>query len=180
MPLDSFELYRMGMNYNGDLPNDRSPEKDTKEFFSLMNTKTEFVKKASELYPDAEQMAWIDFGILKIARNTERFIKRLQKIHDMPHSKIMIPGCWAQGLPMDVNAIQWRFCGGFLLIPKQFIDEFFQHSKNVLRDFCTMPQYKLTWETNVWYIIEVYAEQHNIKWYFADHDDSMILNMPLS
>lgn len=180
MPLNSFELYRIGMNYNRDLPDSRTPEKDTKEFFSLMNTKIEFVKKASELYPDVEQFSWIDFGILKIVRNTDRFIKRLQKIDESSYSKIMIPGCWAQGLPMDVNAIQWRFCGGFLLIPKQFIPEFFQHSKNVLNDFCTMSQYKLTWETNVWYIIEVYAEQHNIEWYYADHDDSMILNMPIS
>jgi hypothetical protein len=65
-------------------------------------------------------------------------------------------------------------------MPVQHVDRFFEHSKGVLRDFCTMAQYKLTWETNVWTIIEMCAEKDNIDWYFADHNDTMIMNIDLA
>ena len=42
-----------------------------------------------------------------------------------------------------------------------------------------MPQYRLTWETNVWTVIETCAEKENIDWYFADHNDTMIMNIDL-
>ena len=38
-----------------------------------------------------------------------------------------------------------------------------------------MSMYKLTWETNIWTIIECCAEKENIDWYFADHNDTMII-----
>jgi len=40
-----------------------------------------------------------------------------------------------------------------------------------------MDFYKLTWETNVWSTIEICAELGNIQWYFADHDDTIVLNI---
>ena len=40
-----------------------------------------------------------------------------------------------------------------------------------------MDFYKLTWETNVWSTIEFCAEHKNIVWYFADHDDSIVLHI---
>ena len=57
---------------------------------------------------------------------------------------------------------------------------FYDHSKNVLTDFCTMPIYKLTWETNVWSVIEYCAERDHMVWYAADHNDSMIMNAPVN
>lgn len=177
LELLSCELYQMGMAYDRELPGNRSVEKDTKEFFSLMNTKMEFVKKAKELYPDMEQFLWIDFGIMKIMKNKERVLKKLKEIQDKRYEKVMIPGCWSFGRAFTVNAIHWRFCGGFFVMPTAHVERFFEHSKCVLRDFCTMPMYRLTWETNVWTIIESCAERDNIGWYFADHNDTMVLNL---
>ena len=179
VPLVDFELYQLAMSYSGDLPNDRTPSKDTKEFFALMNTKIEFVKRASELsdVPKNTPYMWIDFGILKIVQNRERVIHKLKEIHLKPITKMKIPGCWSAGRGFSVETINWRFCGGFFVMPKSYISTFFEHSKNVLRDFCTMNQYKLTWETNVWSVIETCAENGNMDWYFADHNDAMILNI---
>ena len=177
LELKSCELYSMGMAYNRELPGNRSVEKDTKEFFSLMNTKMEFIKKAKELYPDIPQYAWIDFGIMKIMKNKERVLNHLREALKKPYEKVMIPGCWAFGRSFTVNAIHWRFCGGFFIMPSAHVERFFEHSKCVLKDFCTMEMYKLTWETNVWTIIENCAERDNIGWYFADHNDTMVLNL---
>jgi len=177
MPLMEFELYRMGMAYHRDLPSGRTPEKDTKEFFSLMNTKIEFVKKAAERWPEIDTFSWIDYGILKIVRQSDRFLRKLTELDQKRFTKMVIPGCWSIGQHFSVESIHWRFCGGFFITPRNYIDRFYEHSRSVLRDFCTMDFYKLTWETNVWSTIEFCAEHQNIVWYFADHDDTIVLNI---
>jgi len=176
IPLETFELYKIGISYQGELPGNRSVIKDTREFYSIMNTKIEFLKKASEVCED-DAFMWIDFGILKIVKNKERFINKLRDINKTSYDKIMMPGCWAYGRGFDVNQVNWRFCGGFFVVPRGLIQPFFEHSRNVLRDFCTIPMYKLTWETNVWVIVEMFALKDSITWYFADHDDSIVLNI---
>jgi hypothetical protein len=179
MPLDLFELYSIGMSYNGDLPGNRTPHKDTKEFLSLMNTKIEFILRASEVCDD-DNFIWIDFGILKIVKNKKRFINKLKIVNQHKFNKITIPGCWSFGQAFTVESVNWRFCGGLFIVPREYISEFYRHSKNVLSDFCKMPIYKLTWETNVWVIAEMFACQNIINWYFADHNDTILLNIDLT
>jgi hypothetical protein len=176
IPLETFELYSTAISYNGELPNSRNTSKDTKEFLGLMNTKIEFIVKASDICND-ETFIWVDFGILKVVKNTEQFINTLQNINEMTFDKITIPGCWEIGKNFSVNQVNWRFCGGLLIIPRKHIQMFFNHSKNVLNDFCTLPIYKLTWETNIWYIIELHRCKNEIEWYHADHNDSILLNI---
>ncbi len=176
VPLEDFELYMTGMKYSRELPQYRTISKDTKEFFSLMNSKIEFVKKAKELCND-ETFIWIDYGILKIVNNKERFLNKLKEVNEMKFKKITIPGCWSYGRQFTVESINWRFCGGLFMISRKDIDRFYDHSKCVLTDFCTKDMYKLTWETNIWTIIECCAEKENIDWYFADHNDTILLNI---
>jgi len=179
LPLSECELYQIGMAYQGELPTHRHPTKDTKEFFSLMNTKIEFLQKGAALTED-HTLIWLDMGILKIARNKERCIEHLRALHSSTFKKITIPGCWSHMPACDVDRVNWRFCGGLLIIPRRFLSSFYDHSKNVLTDFCTLPIYKLSWETNVWSVIEYCAERENILWYQADHNDSMIMGAPVS
>lgn len=177
LPLTSFTLYQQAIQYAGPLPQNRNPEKDTKEFFALMNTKMEFIKRAT-VYTTDETLIWIDYGILKIVKNQERFLHKLRDINSARFEKLTLPGCWAFGRPLHVDSIHWRFCGGFFVMPRHHVERFYNHSECVLRDFCTMSMYKLTWETNVWSVIESCAERNNIHWYFADHNDTMVLNLP--
>ena len=178
MPLATFELYNIGMAYSRELPTGRTPEKDTKEFFSLMNTKIEFIKRAMDFCED-ETLIWIDYGILKIVKNQERVLEKLKEVNGRVYKRMTLPGCWAFGRAFSVDAINWRFCGGFFVIPRSFVQRFYDHSKCVLTDFCNQPQYKLSWETNVWNIIEACAERENMVWFHADHNDTMIMNTPV-
>ena len=174
--LDTFELYQMGMNYKGDLPHGANKEKDIKEYLSLINTKIEIVKNAMN-HCESDTFLWVDFGILKIVKDKEIVLGTLKKINDMNFDKVMIPGCWEYGLiSFSVDKIYWRFCGGFFVIPRNQVHSFYDQCKDVLHDFCTMPQYKLTWEVNVWTIVDYY-HKHEIQWYQADHDDSIITNI---
>jgi len=177
IPLENCELYSIAMKYNRDLPNTRNNTKDTKEFLSIMNTKVEFLLKASNIVED-DTFIWIDFGILKILKKSrDAFIEKLKAVNNTVFDKIMIPGCWEFGRGFSVDSVHWRFCGGLFVIPRKYIQLFYNHSKNVLTDFCIIPYYKLTWETNVWTIIEACAAKDIIQWYKADHDDSMIFNI---
>ena len=176
LPLTTFHLYQQAMSYTGTLPIHRTPHKDTKEFYALMNTKMEFIQRAME-HTDDETLLWLDYGILKIVKNRERFLQTLREVNDTRFTKLTIPGCWSFGRTLHVDSIHWRFCGGFFAMPRALAERFYQHSVCVMRDFCTLPQYKLTWETNVWAVIESCAEKENIDWYFADHNDTIVLNI---
>ena len=176
VPLQEFVLYQQAMSYQGALPANRTPQKDTKEFYALMNTKMEFIHKALQ-HTDDETLIWIDYGILKIVKNHERFLNKLQEVNETQFHKLTIPGCWGFGRTLHVDSIHWRFCGGFFVMPRHLSSLFYEHSRNVLKDFCTLPQYKLTWETNVWTVIESCAERSKIDWYFADHNDTIVLNI---
>ena len=176
MPLHLFELYLIGSQYNRELPNKRNASKDSVDFLSLMNTKIEFILRASEICTD-DTFIWVDFGILKIIQNTDRFINKLRVVNSQSFDKITIPGCWAMGRGFSVEEVNWRFCGGFIVVPRKHIQTFYEHSTNVLKDFCTNPIYKLTWETNVWTLVEYFACKDIIQWFFADHNDSIIHNI---
>jgi hypothetical protein len=179
IPLEGFELYKLGMNYNGSLPLNRNYGKDTKEFLSLMNTKIEFIKRGAESMGRGveDTFIWIDFGILKIIKNTDAFIKKLREINAMTFDKIIMPGCWPFGNKVSCDSVHWRFCGGIFVMPRKYIQTFYEHSRNVLTDFCTNSPYKLCWETNVWAVIEACAMKDTIQWFSANHNDSILLNI---
>lgn len=186
-PLDSFELYRMAAAYTGELPTHRDPAKDTPAFFGLMVTKAEMLARAKALRPEYATYFWHDFGLAKIYRKVpvETVITRLRLLVTEGQYVTAggFPGCWTEGRPFSVDHVHWRFCGGFFFLPAGFVDRFFEHVRNVHRDMCTMPMYKLTWETNVFTLISVCAEESDraqIHWYYADHDEGMILHAPLS
>lgn len=176
LPLSDVQCYQQAMAYDRALPANRTPAKDTKEFYALMNSKMEFIHKALQ-HTDDQTLIWLDYGILKIVKNQERFLNKLREVNQVHFPRLTIPGCWSFGRALNVESIHWRFCGGFFVMPRHLANTFYEHSRNVLKDFCTLPQYKLTWETNVWTVIEGCAERANMDWYFADHNDTILLNI---
>jgi hypothetical protein len=176
IPLETFELYNIGMKYDRELPNNRNENIHTKEYFSFVNTKTEFILKASEITDD-NTFIWIDFTILKNIKYIDRFINKLKSINEKSFDKITMPGSWGFGRNFSVDDIHSRFCGELFIIPKKHINTFFTHTRNVHRDFCTLPIYKLTWETNIWSIVEFCACKDIINWYFAEYDDTILNNI---
>lgn len=172
IPLETFELYSIANKYYKALPNSRNVQKDTKEFLGFLNTKIEFISRASEISDD-NTFIWMDMGILNNIKNKEQFISKLKILDKKQYNKIIIPGFFDIGCPFTVDEINCRFNGSFFIMPRKYIKIFYGHSKNVLTDFCTMSQYKLCWETNIWYIVEACAMRNDIDWYFADKDDSL-------
>jgi hypothetical protein len=179
IPLETFELYTIASNYYRVLPNNRNLQKDTKEFLGFLNTKIEFILRASEI-SDVNTFIWMDIGILNSIKNKEQFISKLKILDKKQYNKIIIPGFFDFGSTFTVDEINCRFNGCFFIMPRKYIKTFYGHSKNVLTDFCTMSQYKLCWETNIWYIVEACAMRNDINWYFADKDDSLINDIDIA
>ena len=173
--LDELELFQIGKQYTGNLPSSRNILKDTKEYLSLMNSKIEFISRAAEICRD-ETFIWIDFDFLRCIRNTENILKRLHKLNHTTYDTIIIPG-FTDNSPLSTNEINSHFYGTFFIMPKRFIEVFFQHSKNVFGDFCKLSQYNICWEPNVWYVIKICAMNDKITWYFADKNDTLITNL---
>jgi hypothetical protein len=170
-----FVLYSIAMSYTGELPLNRNHPKDTQEFLALMNTKVEFMRKAfSIINSEDDTYIWIDFGILKIITDRDAFINKLRIANARKFDKITIPGCWNYGYTVNYDNVQWRFCGGVIIIPLSKVEPFFEKSKIYLLEACTMPNKKLTWETNIWCLLELEGERDNIEWYQADHNDSIL------
>ncbi len=145
------------------LPENRNPSKDTRDFILLQNAKVDLLAMAAGL-DGSSHFAWIDFGIMKIVRDADSFRQRLRALK--PHgSCVLAPGCWQRGVQTD--GVNWRFCGGFLLVDRNAIASLVAHHHKAMTS-----EPVLTWEVNVWAKME--REGFHFDWYKADHDDSII------
>ena len=145
------------------LPLKRTEGKDTRKFLELMNRKVEFMKLAMELEPAFESYAWVDFNVFHVVKNVAAVQRQIQRISSSRIEGFHIPGCWDAGM-YSVDEICWRFCGGFFVGDAASVKEFVSEHEKIKID-------KLTWEVNVWALME----QNGWKpmWYKGNHDDSL-------
>lgn len=156
------------------LPEYRNKEKDTLEFLQLMNAKPEFLYRAKK-HLDAKVYVWFDFGILKIIKNKDQFLKSMALLdQSLIKGKVVIPGCINKDLINYNNLFVypiWRFCGGLLIVCKSAVDKF--HELHLSSLECCRKLESLTWEVNLWSKIEV-DNPEIFHWYKADHNDSIM------
>lgn len=162
------------------LPIGATAGKDTRDFLRLQNAKVEMLAMADRLLPEAgpTHLAWVDFSVMKVVRHPESFFARLRSLRGKAlHAGVTAPGCWtpdraAMAPPYTVN---WRFCGGFLVVDRPAVPAFAAAHRAALLDSGV-----LTWEVNVWREVELAAQSFPMRWYQADHDDSLVGAPPAS
>lgn len=148
------------------LPEHRNPNKDTRNYLILMNSKLELVKRAIESgHHSSSHYAWIDVGISHILKTPQETIQALQS-KQIRKECLYIPGCLHHSF-QGFDAICWRFCGGFFLGDASSILSFYS---TFSREYPHLP--KLSWEVNVWAYLE--SKGLHIDWFSADHNDSML------
>lgn len=159
------------------LPQLRNTEKDTLLHFQRGNAKAELLWRASQVQKATLGYVWLDFDILKISNNKERFLKRLTNFAEsfqVVPEKVIAPGClkadqinWNHLFAFPI----WRFCGGLLLVPTGLVERF-----NALHNEQLAKCKQLgatTWEINLWAAME-HQNEGLFHWYSADHNDSII------
>lgn len=155
------------------LPRVRCADKDTKEYMTIMNSKAEFLSRVKAVVK-SDHYVWIDAGISKIFVNIEDMFKKILEQTEIPMrtDAILIPGCWPykeSDIAKLVEKIHWRFCGGFFIVPHDYVDSFY---KEVVDGCNTIGAETgcVTWEVNVWAYIE---PRLPILWAKGDHNESI-------
>ncbi len=153
------------------LPPVRSPEKDTAEFLSIMALKLRYMTEALA-YTEATHLAWIDFRVFHVIRDIPAVQAKLRSLAEHPFPRempILAPGCWPAA-PFDFfRSMWWRFCGGFLLGPREAFQPAWARQQSLIE--AGLP--RVTWEVNYW----AQMEEH-FQWYPADHDERLLLHVP--
>lgn len=149
------------------LPVHRGPA-DTVEYMRIMLAKTEFLVRATELVPEAEWVAWVDFGLAHVFRRPEETLARLRTLPMPPAPCRRTAGIW-MGTPGSLTeGVCWRFAGGFLLAHRSGVADLDAAVQDAVRRL--LPH--AVWEVNAW----ADAERHGVDfgWFAANHDDSII------
>lgn len=172
--LEDLDTYKEIQDLDFTLPATRNMHKDTSNYMILMNSKIEFMKRASNAI-ESSRYAWIDFSIFHVLKDpaTSAYLSELSTL--TPKEGLYIPGCWNKMEP-NFSAISWRFCGGFFLGDKSSIEAFYDIHKRNFKEVIVSKG--LSWEVNVWALYE-YAYGLQCIWFKADHNDS-IVKLPLS
>ena len=158
------------------LPLDRDLEKDTLDFLIITNSKTEFVRRAAELYPQCARLTWVDFGISKVLSNPQHSLQRLVEC-DVAPAGFTAPGCWNQ--PKRVtDSICWRYAGGVFTVDRASALALHDAHWDTIETL--LP--RLTWEVNIWSWMESIGKLGGtngvaLNWYQGNHDDTLF-NFP--
>lgn len=171
--LSELPIYKLCITSNA-LPNTKNLQKDSLSFFGLMNAKVDFLKIVAIQYPQ-RTIVWIDAGLLKVIKNEKLCLQQLKRIQCIPN-KIISPGCWNYQSNVPIHNVCWRFAGGLIIASANIIPNFHFQVEHTLKNII-QTQKCITWEVNIWAIIETYYPEL-FQWYYADHNDSMILNIP--
>lgn len=164
------------------LPEIRNKDKDTEYYMYLINSKIEFVKKAIDVNPfSSDYFCWFDFSLSYIFKDMTSSINKLKQISQQTYidTFLTMPGCWnhaIQNVDILKKQVCWRFCGGFFMGDTQSLLHFYELSVNNYGKFLNQTN-TLVWEVNFWAWLETHTT-FNPLWYYANHDDGMIINFP--
>jgi len=163
------------------MPPNRNPEKDTKDFILSGHTKHQFIKEVAEKNPfQTTHFIWMDMDIPKIFHTKNETLQYLRELstHYLAPSFITFPGCWHKleksKIRDVVDSVHWRFCGGFILGDKESMTSFCNLYEECIIQFWNTYN-SLVWDFNVWAWMETeYEEKWSPSWYKADHNDSIV------
>lgn len=150
------------------LPDNISIVKDTCQYMKVMNTKTEWLYRASCENPfQSEWFAWIDFGLAHVFRSPVETIQRLRDLQPPAVPCIQTCGIWPK-LEVSPRVLNWRFAGGFLIAHISHIERL----HNAVLTKLASIQPAITWEVNTWGMLE--ADGFDMGWFQGSHDDTII------
>jgi hypothetical protein len=151
-----------------------NPAKNSLAYHVVQANKTEWLVETLTIAPDADVLVWIDFGIFHVPGVTngivESFVRRVEG-----ERAIVVPGCWDKNPKHADNRPNWRFCGGVMVVPREYV---------ILLDHAIKREYIrrltesnfVTWEVNVLAAVEQCNSDLPIWWYKADHDSTIFTN----
>lgn len=149
------------------LPPYRSPA-DTLDYMRVQLAKTEFLVRATELFPQEDWFLWVDFGLPHVFHRPEETLNRLRDLRMPSTPCIRTAGIWTC-IPIPLmDSVCWRFAGGFVFVHRSRARVFDEAVRASVRR--NLP--RAAWEVNIWADVE--RNGLDLGWFAADHDDSII------
>ena len=164
-----------------ELPKSRNGEKDTYEFLLNAHAKHELIESVASLNPySSTHFAWIDFTAVNLFRQLRATLGYLRMLdsHVIASPCLTLPGCW-QALTREtatsiiLEGVHWRFCGGYFLGDRDSVLGFCREYRERIVDFLARER-TLTWDFNFWAWMEAMGMTLPLRWYSADHNDSLV------
>lgn len=154
-----------------------NPTKNSIAYHIVQAQKSEWLADASVLAPDADVLVWIDYGIFSLPGLTGEVIREFL-VRANNEKAIAIPGCWDKDYTYDDRFPCWRFCGGVIVMPRQYAVPFDQAMKREY--FAWLEETNnLSWEVNTMARLERHETKLPIWHYKADHDATLFTNYRL-
>ena len=180
--LENCWLYQyIGHTYGGYPPKNLThsvadnPKKNSLAYHIVQAQKTEFLVDAAEaigMQPDV--YVWIDYGIFHVPGVTPQIIKEfLFRARD--EQTIAIPGCWGENYIYDDLQPCWRFCGGVMVVPRDYVVALDNAMKQEYADWMRR-RHNVSWEVNMLAQVERKHPELPIWWYQADHNETIFTN----
>lgn len=148
-----------------------NPAKNTLAYHCVQYQKFQWLLEASKMDKDSDTFIWIDYGICHVPGVNvgviNEFLARVRR------SDFAIPGCWPRSNIRD-DVPCWRFCGGLMVVPRSSISKL----KNLVQIMALLhigQTKNVTWEVNTLARVEQ-TDKLPIRWYAADHDQTMFTN----
>lgn len=151
-----------------------NPEKNTLAYHCVQHQKFAWLLKAAIADPKPDTFVWMDYGIAHVPGVTPAVVDKFMAA--VQPDDFAIPGCWArQGLLINDYFPCWRFCGGLMVVPRKKVHKFYKIMKaEVLAHIKKTGN--ITWEVNS--LAHAEANLPPIRWYNADHNETMFTNYP--
>lgn len=148
-----------------------NPAKNTLAYHCVNHQKFGWLLKAAMNNPVPKTFVWMDYGIGHVPGVTVDVVNDfMASVRD---DDLAIPGCW--DIPYMTNDYFpcWRFCGGLMIVPRQKIHKLYKAVKaEVTRHIKKTGN--VTWEVNSLAATELQGPP--IRWYYADHNQTMFSN----
>jgi hypothetical protein len=152
-----------------------NPHKNSLAYHMVQAQKTEWLVAASTVDPVADVFCWIDYGIFHLPGMTIGIIEEFLKRADSEQA-IAIPGCWEKDqYPYVDNYPYWRFCGGVMVVPRQYVVALDMAMKTEYERWLYITE-NVSWEVNTLARVEQQNPELPIWWYKADHDKTLFTN----
>lgn len=151
-----------------------NPAKNSLAYHCVQHQKFAWLLKSAINNPIAETFIWIDYGIGHVPGVTPEVVSDF--LADVKKDDFAIPGCWSAENAILNDAFPcWRFCGGVMVVPRQYVFKFYRAIKDHVMQRLKQTK-NVSWEVNS---ITAVEPSLPIRWYYADHNETMFTNYKL-
>ena len=150
-----------------------NPAKNSLAYHCVQHQKFGWLLKAALQHPEADTFVWMDYGIGHVPGVTPDIVNEFMAV---VKPEIAIPGCWErQGLMINDFFPCWRFCGSLMVFPRTKLHKCYKIIKREVAAHI-MKTANVTWEVNS--LAHAEPNLPPIRWYKADHNETMFTNYP--